>query len=231
VVFVEGKGDKAAVPKLARRVVADLGAEDAIYIDPEPFVVHGLGKLVKDGCSEWLRWLQAAGLTRKKLGGVLLVLDGEPEPVPKTWSAYLTRFHTAEFCAHRVAGMLGIEARAARAGEAFSLATVFAVQEFEAWLVAGVESLRGAALAEGRGVVPATATPPSLDIETKRNAKRELRKLVPAYKQSLDQGLLAEKVDLGAVAARCRSFRRFRSAVTQLAQAVRDGKPVVTPPI
>ena len=103
------------------------------------------------------------------------------------------------------------------------------MKEFEAWLVAGVESLRGLSLTEGRGIVPSTAAAPDSDLEAKRDAKGVLREIIPGYDQSLDQAVLTAKVDLEAIALRCRSFRRFRSAVMQLAEAVRAGKFIVSP--
>jgi hypothetical protein len=164
VLFVEGKGDKTAVPTLTRRVLAAAGATDALFVDPDPFVVRGVGKLIKNNCADW----------------------------------------------HR---------------------SIFAMKEFEAWLVAGVESLRGLSLADGRGIVPGTATPPDSDIEAKRDAKGVLREIIPGYDQSLDQAVLAAKVDLDTIALRCRSFRRLQSAVMQLAEAVRAGRFIVSPGI
>lgn len=84
VLFVEGKGDKTAVPTLTRRVLAAAGASDVLFVDPEPFVVRGIGKLIKNDCADWHRWLAAAGKTRKNLGAVLLVLDGDADHVPGT---------------------------------------------------------------------------------------------------------------------------------------------------
>ncbi|HEY2587647.1 MAG TPA: DUF4276 family protein [Tepidisphaeraceae bacterium] len=229
VLFVEGKGDKAAVPALARRVVKDVGANDALFVDPEPFLVKGIGKLVKNDCADWHRWLQAAGRTRRNLGAVLLVLDGDADQVPKSWNDYLTRYGNADFCPYRVAGTLAHASQQSRAGSAFSLAVVFAMKEFEAWLLAGVESLRGTSLAAGRGTVPQTAVKPDYDVENKRDAKGALRKLVPGYDQSLDQAVLTAELDLQAVAQRCRSFRRLQSAIIQLADAVRTGKAAISP--
>jgi hypothetical protein len=231
VLFVEGKGDKAAFPTLARRVLDTAGANDALFVDADPFVVKGIGKLVKNNCSDWHRWLSAAGRTRKNLGAVLLILDGDAARVPQKWSSYSARFNSTDFCSYQVAAMLGQEARASRAGEVFSLAAVFAMKEFEAWLVAGVESLRGQSLAGGRGIVPDTAAVPDIDIEGKRDAKGLLRRLIPGYDQILDQAVLAEKVDLEAIAKRCRSFRRFQSAISQLANAVRSGNAMVSPAV
>lgn len=229
VIFVEGKGDKAAVPTLARRVLTSAGASDAIFVDAEPFEVKGIGKLVKADYHEWHRWLGAAGKSRPGLRAVLLVLDGDDDHVPQSWSSYSARYGSTDFCLYQVAAMLAHEARTSRAGDAFSLAVVFAMKEFEAWLIAGVDSLRGKSLAEGRGNVPDSAAAPDTDIEMRRDAKGVLRGLIPGYDPSLDQAVLAANVDLEAVAKRCKSFRRFQSAIAQLADAVRTGNAIVSP--
>jgi hypothetical protein len=231
VIFVEGKGDVAAVPALAQRVVNEAEAHDALFVDHEPFRVRSIATLVKNNCADWRRWLNAAGKTRKNLGAVLLVLDGDADSVPPHWNAYANLYPANPFCAFRTASVLGQEARAVRAGEMYSLASVFAMKEFEAWLLAGVESLRGKALAAGRGIVPIAAACPDIDLEDKRNAEGELKKIVPLYSKSLDQGVLAREVDLQAVRDRSRSFRRFCTAIQQLADAVRCGQHVVTPPL
>ena len=218
-----------AVPAIAKRVVTDLNAHDALVVDPEPFRVRGLGTLVKDGCSDWHRFLSAAARTRRNLGAVLLVLDGDIDRVSPQWRRYTTHFGAADFCAYRVAAMLGEEARAVRAGEQFSLASVFAMKEFEAWLLAGLGSLRGKPLAEGRGHVPADATCPPIEIERTRSPKDHLKRIVKIYQQSLDQGVLAKEVDLQMVKSSCRSFVRFYSAIQKLAEAVRSEQHIITP--
>lgn len=231
VIFVEGRGDIAAVPVLARRVVNELGAHDALFVDPDPFRVAGVAKLLKteNGQINLHRWLTAAGATRQNVGGVLLVLDGDMDRVPPTWATYTGTFNTTAFCAFKAAAALGHDALTARAGQAFSLASVFAMKEFEAWLLAGVESLRGKQLAANRGIVPMDVLCPDIDVEQPRDAKGRLRQVVPLYDQSLDQGVLASAVDLKQVQLRCRSFRRFCSAIRQLSEAVRANVHVVTP--
>lgn len=229
VMFVEGKGDVHAVPALASRVVEEIGGQDAVFVDKEPFRVAGLATLVKNDCSALRRWLDSAGRTRRDLGGVLVTLDGDVGKVPSAWVRYRDSYQRTDFCAKQAAVALGSESRAARAGEAYSFATVFAMMEFEAWLLAGVESLRGKALAAGRGTVPKDVVCPDIDIEGRRDAKGHLRKLIPLYSETLDQEVLARGVDLQAVRDRCRSFRRFCSAMKQLTEAVRVEKHVVTP--
>lgn len=228
VIFVEGNGDVAAVPTLAQRVVQKLEAYDALFVDHEPFRVRGLGTLVKNNCFDWHRWIGAAGNTRANLGAILLVLDGDLDHVPRPWSLYFDRFGN-NFCAYHVAALLGQEARTSRAGNVFSLATVFAMKEFEAWLIAGVEGLRGQLLPEGRGAIPLDASFPGIDVEAERDAKRHLRRIVPAYSETLDQGALAAHVDLDRALERCRSFRRFENSIRQLADSVRNGAAMVSP--
>jgi hypothetical protein len=228
VLFVEGKGDARAVPILARRVLTSLQAHDALFLDPDLFTVKGIGALVKHNCQKWRDWLEGAG-KRPNVGAVLLVLDGDTDRVPRNWSSFLGRYNTNEFCPYRAGAMLAQEARSSRAGEAYSLATFFAMKEFEAWLLGGVESLRGESLAGGRGMVPYDVKPPDFDVEAKRDAKGELCRRVPGYDQSLDQAVLAERVDLALVATRCKSFRRFQSAIARLATSVRTGIPSVSP--
>jgi hypothetical protein len=222
VIFVEGKGDVAAVPALAQRVVNEICAQDAFFVDHEPFRVRSVATLVKNDCFDWHRWLNAAGKTRKNFGAVLLTLDGDLDVVPQKWTPYVDRFGSCKFCSYHVAAMLGEHSRVVRAGDQFSLASVFAMKEFEAWLLAGVESLRGKPLAEGRGKVPLDAACSAIDLESFRDAKGRLRQVIPEYDQSLDQRVLVREVDLELVRDRCRSFRRFIAAIRELADAVRS---------
>jgi hypothetical protein len=230
VLFVEGKGDRDAVPTLARRVLADVGGSDVLFVDRNAVPVHGLGTLVRNNCSEWLRLLCAIGKTRgRDLAAMLLLLDGDVVQVPRTWEPYLQTQGSQVFCARRAAALLASRAREARAGTVFSLATVFAMKEFETWLLAGLESLRGVALAEGRGTVPVGAVAPPGDVEDKRDAKGRLKEQVPAYQQTLDQAVLASHVDLAQVRGRCKSFRRFEHAIRQIVEAARNNRPIVSP--
>lgn len=232
VLFVEGKGDRKAVPTLVGRVVANLGVDDALFVDSEPFRVAGVGHLVKDDCKEWKRFLGAAGKSRRDLAAVLLILDGDLPKIPATWAAYRNRCGgTLGFCAMHAACVLADQARTSRAGEVFSLAAVFIMKEFEAWLLAGIESLCGVKLPDGRGVVPSNVVVPPINLEAKRDAKGLLRDQIPGYQETLDQAALAAKVDLSQIRTRCRSFRRLESAIRQLADAVRTGKSIVSPVI
>ncbi len=220
VLFVEGPGDVLAVPVLVKRLLTDLDAWDCLFLDPNPFVVGGVNRLFKDDCRNWLRWLGAAA-KRGAIGAVLLVLDGD-----------LWRIRGEPFCAAKVARELAQESTRGRGGEIFSVAAVFACQEYESWLIAGVESLCGKPLKDGRPGVPPGTQPPAQDLESApRNAKGWLNNVMESgYNPVRDQALLTEMVDLELLRKRpMRSFRRLESAVRALVSALRDQSHVVSP--
>lgn len=233
VCFVEGEGDETAVPVLATRVLAAIGANDVLVVDRKPWNATGIGKLQKiENTKEkpnWLAWLEAAGLTRTPLGAVLLALDGDESKPLTFWKAYQNRFNSTKFCARDAAYQLAAEARAARAGEAFSVAVAFAIKEFECWLLAGIESLRGHQLADGSRIPDDATYPENIDVEQKRDAKGLLRQIAPSYSETDDQGNLANVVDLQSILKRSQSFRRFWHACEELAHGVRSGEHVSTP--
>jgi len=91
VLCVEGEGDVDAVPILAKRVLKEMDASGEVVIASLIFRVRGVGALVRGSGNEWLRHLENAK-RQKHLAGVLLVLDGDLEHVPKTWDEYVRRF-------------------------------------------------------------------------------------------------------------------------------------------
>jgi Domain of unknown function (DUF4276) len=221
VLFVEGPGDAEAVPLLVNRLLADQDPWDYVILDPAPFTVGGLPKLVRDDARDWVRLLKAAAKTRRPLGGVLLVIDGDVE-----------RIRGKQFCAQVVAKYLSQKAVEAGAGSLFSVGTVFALREYESWLIAGADSYAGKRLPDGRSGLNPNATAPTGDLEsTLRDAKGWLRRnMVSGYKPTTDQKAPTQVVDLNTIRARnLRSFRRVESALAQLVGAMRSGKHVVTP--
>jgi hypothetical protein len=220
VLFVEGDGDLCAVPILVKRLLTELNAWGSVLLDPNPFKVGSINRLLKDNSRNWIRWLEAAA-KRSSPGGVLLLIDGD-----------VKRLGNRVFCAAEAARMLAREAKRARAGDLFSVATVFACQEFESWLIAGVESLAGKHFRDSRPAVRPGTTPPDADLESEpRDAKGWLSRVIESgYNPPRDQAGLTELVDLDLIRNRgMRSFRRLESALTQLVRAARDGRPVVTP--
>ena len=113
ILFVEGEGEADAVPTLVRRLLTEQGDWYDILLDDSPFHVGEVNKLVKDDFREWTRKLRA-GLKRRNVGGVLLILDGDVGKVGDN-----------EFCAATVAKSLAGAAIHVGAGEKFSVAVVF----------------------------------------------------------------------------------------------------------
>jgi Domain of unknown function (DUF4276) len=219
VLFVEGEGEADAAPMLVKRLLAEQGAWDSLFLDDKPFRVGGANKLVKADFCEWRRLL-AASLKRRDIGGVLLILDGD---IKKSWKG--------AFCAADVARSLAVEAVHVGGGKTFSVAVVFARQEYETWLIAGIASLAGKTLPDGR-LIPSHAKPPDGDLEERpRDAKGWLRDVIEGgYKPTIDQASLTDLVDLEVIRARnLRSFQRLESAVSSLLSAIRNNQRIVSP--
>jgi hypothetical protein len=220
VLFVEGKGDSSAAPTLVRKLLhKHPNWSNTLLLDTNPFVVRSLGNLVKDSFHDWKRKLKAA-LERQNLGGVLLILDGDTKWVDGK-----------ELCPAIVARELATAAKDVGAGSTFSVAVVFARQEFETWLIAGTSSLAGKELPNGRRIARNAATPEG-DLEsTIRDAKGWLKKVVAGgYKCARDQGELTKLVDVDVIRARnLRSFRRLESALLELLCAIQQNSHIASP--
>jgi Domain of unknown function (DUF4276) len=217
--FVEGPGDVTAVPLLLRRLLAHHELQSVIGIG-FPFRVGEINSFSSEDKPKWNKLLRAA-LKRPDTGGVLLLLDGDTR-----------RWRRQPFCPVTAARILVKEAVDAGAGVVFSLAVVFARQEFETWLLAGVESLAGREMSDKRPGVRAGARPPEGDLElAPRDAKRELGKLMQfGYKPTLDQADLTKLVDLELVRkSNLTAFLRLERVICQLAEAFRAGKHIATP--
>ncbi|MBA4063354.1 MAG: hypothetical protein C0501_06510 [Isosphaera sp.] len=220
VLFVEGPADQAAAPVLVQRLFA--GRPDPpwgeVAIDSlPPFRVGGIsGLIARDeqtggiDFGQWTNYLELAARTRKNLGGVLLLLDGDAE-----------RVAGQPFCPGSFARMLAEAARAAGGGVVFSVAVVFLVAEYESLFLGSHETLPP---------LKRKAEPVPPDPERKRGAKEWLKKnLRDGYTNTADQERLTRAIDLAAVRSRMRSARRLEHALDELVAAVRSGQHVVSP--
>lgn len=219
VLFVEGEGEADAAPRLVKKLLTEQDAWDAVALDPNPFRVGQINKVAKNDYREWKRKL-AASLKRRNVGGVLLLLDGDVKKVGRN-----------EFCAAAEARALASQAVHVGAGATYSVAIVFARQEYESWLIAGAESLAAQSLPDGRSLA-ADANAPDSDLEEQpRDAKGWFNKIIEGgYKPTRDQAALTELVDLQAIRRRgMRSFRRLETAVSELVSAIRNDDHVATP--
>jgi hypothetical protein len=221
VLFVEGEGDADAVPKLVKQLLTEQNAWDAVNLDENTFRVGEVSKLVKDNYREWKRKL-AASLKRRSVGAVLLLLDGDTNtPASKA------------FCAVETAKSLAREAKDVGGGTRFSVAIVFARQEFESWLIAGIEALAGQRLPDGPAIRTDVKAPAGDLDESPRDAKGWLNGVIEGgYRPTRDQGALTglAVVDLSHIRNRkLNSFERLESAVSQVVSAIRSNKHVATP--
>lgn len=219
VLFVEGDGDVAAVPLLAKKLLTERNAWDAVFLDVDPFRVGQINKIVKNDFREWIKKLSAS-LKRQNVGGILLILDGD-----------IKRVGNELFCAATVAKSLARVARTVGAGSTFSVATVFAKREYESWLLASAESFAGKTFPDGRKV-PANITVPAGDLEEgPRAAKEWLQNAIGGdYRSTRDQVTLTQWLEPELIRKRdMRSFKRLESALNELVDAIRTGEHVATP--
>jgi hypothetical protein len=219
VLFVEGDGEVEAVPRLVKRLLTEQKAWDGFFLDPNAFRVGRVEKLVKHDYQEWKRKL-GASLKRPNLGGVLLILDGDVEKV-----------ENVIFCARDIAKSLAREAASVGGGVTFSVAVVFARQEYESWLIAGIDSLAGRVLSDGRTIAKNPDAPKGDLEEAPRDAKGWLNEVIEGgYKPTRDQVELTGMVDLDVIRNReLKSFRRLESALAGLVSAIRTEKHTATP--
>lgn len=226
VLFVEGQGDRSAVPVLIKRLLTERNAWDCVTPDAAPFETGGVQNITGRKAGNWTRWLRAA-LKRPRAAAVLLILDGDRESVHNEATN-----RNEPFCAADVAKRLAAQAREAGAGNVFSVACVFARQEFESWLLAGIDSLRGQPLPDGRPGVASTAPDVEGDTDgSPRDAKGWLSRHLPnGYKETVDQELLTAMVSLESIRKRSpRSFRRLEHAMDELCEALRTGQHIASP--
>ena len=226
VLFVEGKGDPDAVRALVDKLLSERNAWEYLAIDKNVFRVGGLHNLTGSRADNWTAKLLAAR-KRRDIGAILLVLDGDQKHVLRERGP-----GREPFCAAVVARRLANKAREAGGGSVFSVACVFAMREFESWLIAGVESIRGKRLPDGRLGVREDAEPPEHDTDDHpRDAKGWLSKnMANGYKPSTDQAGLAHMVGLESIRQKTpRSFQRLEHAVEELCSAIRCEQHLVSP--
>ena len=179
--IVEGHGEVEAVPVVVRRIAERERPLNVVEI-PNPLRITK-DRLVKAG--ELERAVELAARLAGQPGGVLVVLDSDDDCPAEQEPALLAR------------------AEAARSDR--PIAVVLAKREFEGWLLAAAESLRGQ-----RGL-PDNLQPPA-DPEAIRGAKEWLTGRMTAgraYSPTLDQPALSARFDLDLARTRSQSFDKF----------------------
>ena len=218
--FVEGQGDRLAVPILVKRLLKERACQDVLVVAPNPWAVGEFSSLRRDDYAEWKRYLNTA-IKKQGMEACLLLIDGDAPPSKGE-----------SFCAKKAAHELAIVAQNRGAGRQFTAAVVFANLEFESWLIAGASSLAGKSLLDGSVSFPKNFGPPPGDIElAPRDAKGFFKKaLSGGYRQTHHQAAIAELVDLNAIRQQnLRSFRRLENAIDEIVEAFRGNRHVVSP--
>lgn len=179
--IVEGEGEVAAVPILLRRLRDWLAPEAQIEVR-NPIRVKRDRFLNRE--DEFSRVLMLAASKARAEGWVLVLLDADDD------------------CPKELAGSIIDRARTVVPHRRISV--VLAKREFEAWLIAAVDSLRGR-----RGLEDHLISPP--DPEAIRGAKEWLARRIRSgkYREVMDQPALTAQFDLQQASSASRSFRKL----------------------
>lgn len=194
---VEGEGDQAAVPGLLTRALHRLEHYDWFVAERDTMAVGGLGALRH----HFGRY--AGALRKQRVDAVLVLLDSDDGcPVAEA------RELAGRFRAERLP---------------FPVAVVLARREFEAWLLASLETIapRAADLPDDAAF--------DGDPEIPRDCKALITGRMPAgraYSPTRHQAAFARLLDFDLAAGRSRSFRRLLHAVEEVAAGEPGG---VTP--
>lgn len=180
---VEGHGEVPALPVLLRRIATEVLSTPLVVSPPWRI---GRSKMLDP------KTIQAAyrrSAAQGSVSGVLVLLDADDD-CPRELSEAVTN----------------------ALGDPWgpSVEVVAANREYEAWFLAGIESLRG-----HRSILADASYPD--DPETPRGAKERLKRMMTeSYNEMVHQVVFSSMVDLTTVYERCRSFRRLCSAVEAL---------------
>ena len=177
--IVEGHGEVSAVPILIRRIADSLGIYDAQVGKP---IRCPRSKIVKR--SELERAIGLAVRKSQGRGQILLLIDAESD------------------CPAHLAPTLLERAKEARGD--IPVAIVLAKQEFEAWFLGSLESIR-------------PGTIPPQNPEEIQGAKERLASLMGTpYSETVDQAKLASQFDMAQARKRCLSFDKCWRAIESL---------------
>lgn len=175
--IVEGHGEVGAVPPLLRSIAGKICGRWDIDV-PQPFRLDS-GKMSKPDELEKAVRFQAARVGR---GGIIVLRDGDDADCPVE---------------------LATEIAPDPSIVPVPVHVVIAHREFEAWFLAGLESLRAHRAIRDDAVAPAKP-------ERRRDAKALLEQsMTEAYRETRHQPAFAALLDPAAAFIASRSFRRL----------------------
>lgn len=175
--IVEGYGEVYALRPLVQRIAGELFGDWSVDVTTPHRISRG--RMLKDEVVRAAR-LQMGRVATK--GGVIVVLDSDDDcPVE---------------LASSIMDLIGDD----------KVHVAVAVREFEAWFLAGIESLRDHRAVRGDAIFAG-------DPDVPRDAKGRLEaQMVEAYRETIHQPAFASILDL-SLAQRSRSFRHLVTSI------------------
>jgi hypothetical protein len=211
--IVEGDGEVAALPLLLRRLLHEVYQIYDVNI-ARPKNAHGSGNLTAPNQIE--RFV-AYALLEPECDGILVLMDNDAV------QGLIEGDVLAEDCAPAFAHYLA--ARIQSMHPTKPVAVVVARWEYEAWLLASLETVSTAI-----GVLEGTVY--EGDVESERSAKGWIEQHLPPgrkYSETRDQARMTGYLDLESATRRSRSFKRLKHALEQLVDADLKNELIVTP--
>ena len=185
--IVEGHGELKAVPLLVRRWLYETGR----YVDVRaPVRASGRGALT---CEKGIERFVSVARGVPRCAAILVVIDAD------------------EGCPAEEGPAL--QSRAETAAGGIPVVVVLAKHEFEAWLIASAETIRGCR------DLPADLYCPADPDEKIGDPKAWISSKLPkgrVYQETVDQAPLTARMDFALVSQRSRSFRKLLSALDKL---------------
>lgn len=210
IIMTEGQGDLNASKTLVHRLLENHNREtqSPIYVHTE-YRVGEIWGLIKNNHIKFKRLLHAT--QKEGADAVLLLLDGDR--VSDVGSKKMKQ------CIPEIARTMTNVAIQEGAGKCFSFASVFAVREFESWLIAGSQGVIDDAELQSRGIKDTTLLRNAEDI---KNPKEFLGKFIyPGYSPTRHQAQITKSIDLSII--ELRSFDRLKNALNGIADAFQNG--------
>ncbi len=197
--IVEGHGEVFAAPELLRRL---LYAAEIYHVGVNKPIRTSKGRIMKE---DTLRKYISLAKQQDDCRGILILLDADDD-CPKTVAPQILSWAKSE--------ALDIPC-----------SVVIANREYEAWFLAGLESLRGIG-----GIRPDAMA--NRDPELLRDAKGALEeKMIKGrtYIETMDQLTFTACFDLKAAFTRCRSFRHLVASLGAMLSEMGLEKPQLPP--
>lgn len=190
--IIEGHGEVEAVPLLIRKILhEELQIYDCNISNPYRIPRSKIGQFGAD----LERAVKFGGLKLEgEPGGIIILADADDDCPVEMHERFIEFYRDMAF--------------------EFPVSFVLANREYEAWMIACGESMRGHASVKNDA--PSHEHPENI-----RGAKgyfeREILKEGITYSETVDQVKFTSKIDLALARERCRSFRKFVSEVGRLA--------------